>query len=353
MEWTPEGIVRFSGSWWSVAAVHAAAQLDLFTPLADGSLAVEELASRLGCTSRGVGILVRALCALSLLETEEGRVKLTPFAAENLVSTSPAYVGSIIRHHASLMPRWCSLAEVVRTGIPVGPRPFLDDGDRSDFLKGMADNARLHAGEVMAAIDLAASRRLLDLGGGPGTYATTFCAAVEGMTAVVYDLPTTKPIAEESIAAAGMQERVSFAEGDILKDEVPGGFDTVWVSHVLHSLDMDGCRTLVRKAMASLEPEGRIFIQDFYLDDGGKDPLFAALFGLNMLTATEGGRTYEPAEIRALLEEAGAVNISFVRLPAEEGAGIVMAEKPEARAFAPQGGGFLAKLKAFFGMGGD
>ena len=65
---------------------------------------------------------------------------------------------------------------------------------------GMFNLASLLAPRIAQAIDLSGCRRLLDLGGGPGTYAIHFCLANPGLSAVVYDLPTTRSFAEETIA---------------------------------------------------------------------------------------------------------------------------------------------------------
>lgn len=351
MEWTPEGLVRFAGSWWGAAALHAAAQLDLFTPLADSPMTSAELAKTLGCSQRGLDILVPALISMDLLVEDEGRLVLPPFSAQHLVSTAPGYMGFIVRHYASLMPRWARLAEAVRTGEPTGGSPTRDDTDRRDFIRGMGNNTRLMAAGVLKCIDLTASRRLLDLGGGPAAYSISFCLACPELRCTVYDLPTTQPIAEECVAEAGMAERIAFHAGDFTTDPIPGGFDTVWISHIIHSFDPEQNQALITRAVEALEPNGRIFVQDFYLENKGRDPLFPALFGLNMLVGTSGGRTYMPMEISAMLERAGCVNVTFTRLPGEDGVGIVMAEKPLPPASA-QGAGLLARIRSFFGFGG-
>ena len=48
---------------------------------------------------------------------------------------------------------------------------------------------------LVPKIDLSNRRHLLDLGGGPGTYAIHFCLNNPQLKATVYDLPTTRPFA--------------------------------------------------------------------------------------------------------------------------------------------------------------
>jgi hypothetical protein len=154
---------------------------------------------------------------------------------------------------------------------------------------------------------------LLDLGGGPGTYAIHFCRQYPGLTATVMDLPTTRPFAENTIRKLGMEDRVCFVPGDFLQDDIPGRYDAVWMSHILHGESASGCRRIIDKAASCLNPGARIaVVHEFILDDTRDKPLFPALFSLNMLLATEGGRAYSQSQISGMLETAGTGGCSAV-----------------------------------------
>ena len=49
---------------------------------------------------------------------------------------------------------------------------------------------------------------MLDLGGGPGTHAIHFCLKHPDLRATVFDLPTTRPFAEETIRKAALADRI-------------------------------------------------------------------------------------------------------------------------------------------------
>jgi SAM-dependent methyltransferase len=205
------------------------------------------------------------------------------------------------------MSGWSRLHEAVQSGKPVRPASSTTDDaeQRESFLLGMFNLAMNLAPQLVPRIDLGGRRRLLDLGGGPGTYAAHFCLANPDLQSVVFDLPTTRPFAEKTIARFGLAERVTFVEGDYLSDEIPGSYDVVWLSHILHGEGLEGCKTIIDKAVRSLQPGGMIIIQDFILDDDGCGPIFPALFSLNMLVATEAGRSYSEGELKGLLATAG------------------------------------------------
>lgn len=215
------------------------------------------------------------------------------------------------------------------SGRPV--RASVSHGDdeemRKSFLLGMHNLASQLAPRVATIVDFSGCHRLLDLGGGPGTYSIHFCLRNPALSATVFDLPTTRNFAEECVGCFGLSERISFYPGDFAIDELPSGFDAVWLSHILHSEGETQCLALLRKAAASLEPGGRLLVQEFILADEKDAPLFPALFSLNMLVGTPQGRAYSRGELVALLAAAGLSDISQLEIELPNGAGIVSGVK--------------------------
>lgn len=329
--WTPADLLQLSGGYWSACALHAGVQLDVFTPLSERPHSVTELAERLSCDVRSLAMLLGALAALGLLEKRGESFSASPFSADYLSRTSPNYLGYIIRHHHQLMSGWAKLDESVRTGGPIGERiSHRDDAEaRESFEMGMFNLAMLLAPRIVSQIDLTGRRRLLDLGGGPGTYAIHFCQRNPGLTAVVYDLPSTRPFAEKTIARFGLADRITFADGNFIDQGIEGRFDVAWLSHILHSEGGAGCGIILEKAMAALEPGGLILIQEFILDEAKDGPLFPALFSLNMLLGTPSGQSYSQGELTEMLERAGACDVGRLPIELPNGAGVIAGRVPE------------------------
>lgn len=323
--WTPAALLQLSGGYWSACALHAGVKLDVFTPLADRPLTARELAGILKTDVRGLTMLLNALAALSLLEKQGAAYVTTTFAAEFLSRTAPEYLGHIILHHHHLMAGWAELDEAVRSGGAIRQRVSHGGEEaRESFLMGMFNLAMQIAPRIVAGIDLAGRKRLLDLGGGPGTYAVHFCRRNPGLTAVVYDLPTTRCFAEQTIARFGLSDRIVFEEGDFLADDIRGRFDVAWLSHILHGESPQGCAVILEKAVAGLEPGGLILVQEFILDDTLDGPLFPALFSLNMLLATPSGQAYSQGELTAMLTAAGVEELQRLPLELPNGAGVLV-----------------------------
>ncbi len=327
--WSPAELLKMSGSYWEACALHAGVKLDVFTALMEGPSSAPDLAVRLDCDSRGLFMLLDALAALDLLVKKRDMYSLTSFAAEFLSRQSEGYLGHIIRHHHHLVEGWAKLDEVVRSGQTVRRRISHDgeEAERESFLLGMYNLAMLLAPQVVGSIDLGGRRRLLDLGGGPGTYAIHFCLHNPELRATVFDLPTTRPFAEATIERFDLASRIDFAAGDFQHDPLPGRYDAVWLSHVLHGEGEAGCARLLAKAAAVMEPGGVLLVQEFILEDSRDRPLFPALFSLNMLLGTPDGKAYSEGEIRRLLEAAGLEQVERVPLDLPNGAGVIRACK--------------------------
>jgi len=323
---TPAELLKLSGGYWSSCALHAGVGLDLFSHLTEEPRTAAEIARIIDGDQRGITMLLDALAALELLEKHNNNYSATPFSAKYLSKKSEHYLGYIILHHHHLMTGWNRLDEAVKNGTPVEVSSSRtgDETIRENFQMGMFNMANQGAPAVVSAIDLSGRRRLLDLGGGPGTYAIHFCQRNPQLQAVVYDLPTTREFAERTVERFGLSERVSFVSGDVTSDHIGSGFDVVWISQLLHSEGPESAAAILKKAAQALEPGGLMLVQEFILDDTRTTPVFPALFSLNMLINTTSGQSYSQGELTDMMTKAGVKEIKRVAVELPSGAGIMM-----------------------------
>ena len=319
--WDVGKILEVSGSYWHACTLHAGVKLDLFSRIEAGDNTAEEIAGGLGYNVRGVAVLLDALAAMGLIVKAKSRYSNTPASKSLLVKGSPQYIGYMIMHHHHLVEAWSRLDQAVRTGKPARERGVFDEEERESFLMGMFNMAMGIAPGLAGQIDLAGRQHLLDLGGGPGTYAIHFCLANPNLKATVADLTTTRPFAEKTISRFGLSDRVDFAPCNYLEDDIKGSYDVAWLSHILHGEGPDECQMIIKKAVSALEQGGLILIHDFILNDTSDGPLFPAIFSLNMLINTDRGRSYTEEQIKEMMIEAGLTNIKRLAFegPTESG----------------------------------
>ncbi len=320
--WNSEKLLETSGNYWTACILHASVKLDIFAAIGSDAFPAERIAEKVNGDIDGVTRLLNALSALDLLRKETDGYANTEASAAFLSKDSQSYIGYMIMHQHHLMEAWFQLDRAVVTGKSVKDRiSTSEDETREDFLMGMFNTAMGIAPGLADMLDLTGRQHLLDLGGGPGTYAIHFCLKNPELRATIYDLPTTRPFAERTVERFSLSDRIEFQAGDIVNDPIEGRYDVVWLSHLLHSEGPEACQTIVKKAATSLQPGGIILIHEFILNETLDAPPFPAVFSLNMLLGTPEGRSYSEKQLTEMLGNAGVKEIQrfdFVG-PAESG----------------------------------
>jgi len=296
--------------------LHVACSLKVFTLLAGHELPPEQIADRCNAKPEMLDKLLIACTAMGLLEKRGGTYRNTGFSDTWLVEGRPLYQGEIIAHSASLWDFWGGLEnEVLRDDAP---RPASDP--HRNFIMGMHNLAVTSRARTLAEhVDLYGRKKLVDVGGGPGTYSIALCRQFPELCAVVFDLPETVAIAREVIAREGMQDRVTVRPGSWDTDDFGCGNDAVLLSNVLHGHDSNAEMKL-RKAFESLVPGGLLIIQDFLLNDEKTGPLIPALFNI-MLGA------YSRRELFDLIEQAGFAHPKVAASMEDAGSAVVVATR--------------------------
>ncbi len=315
VEYNPGELLQISGYFWKTCALHTGVKLDIFTTIGKEAFTGAEIAQKLQTDARATAMLLNALTAMELLKKKKDLFSNTPPSLKFLSKSSPQYIGYMIMHHAHLVDSWNRLDEGVRGGGPLRGRTSLVDDEkrREAFLMGMFNMAMSIGPQLAKKIDLSDRRHLLDLGGGPGTYAIHFCLANPRLKATVFDLPTTRPFAEKTIAKFDLSDRIGFQSGSYLTHDIQGVYDVAWLSHILHAEGPENCQNIIQKAVSALKPGGRIIIHEFILKNTMDGPLFPALFALNMLLGTDSGQAYSEVQLQNMLKTAGVKDIK--RLP--------------------------------------
>lgn len=327
-------IVELSTAYWQSMALLSLNQLDVFTHLAEARCTAEELSSRCGADPRSLAMLLNAGVAYGLLAKADGVYRNTDAAESFLARGRPAYLGDALRFMLDLYPLWGGLTEAVRSGASPGAHQTIlgEDPDKTrTFVLGMHNRALGVARSLATSLDLSGRRRLLDVGGGPGTYSVLLAEKTPGLEATVLDLPAVVEIGRELIAASPCRDRVETREGDYNEAAFEPGYDVVLMSGMVHRETAESCRKLFAKAFGCLEPGGLVVVADIFFDDEEKSsPPFATLFALNMMLLSDHGSAFAKTEIAAWLDEAGFSEVEVRPLPPPMPHSMILAAKPAA-----------------------
>jgi len=298
------------------SVLFALLKLKVFEHLEAGSRTAEELAAAIPALPDRLARLLNAGVALKLLESSDG-VTYRPSAACRAVlapSAGEQYLGDWVRS----LDYFCAPLQkldqaVMHAGPTTDPSVHLG-GDREStrsFALSMHNYATLRGKELADFLDTKGCRSLLDLGCGPGTYAFHLGMRNRTMELFLADHPLVLETAKEIEARFPLENAVHYLPLDALKDDIPGSYDLILVSNMLHGLGEEASRALIKRLYRFVNHGGSLVIQAQYLRDdrlGSRWPVFLDLI---QLCVTDNGRNHAPGETRQWLEEAGFVDVEF------------------------------------------
>lgn len=279
-------------------------KLGVFGELLAGPSTPAAVAAACGILPDPAERLLIVLAATGLLYRQpDGRFRLTADGRAAFDPASPRYYGDGLAHSTQVWDRWHRLEDSLK-GVPGGSGPPAGDGFRI-FVSAMHDyGIRGRAQWLAGMVDLAGRKKLLDLGGGPGTYSIALCQGFPELRATIWDQEATRPVAAANVARFGLSERIDFVAGDYDRDEFGRDYDVALLSNVLHGTGRGNEERLARTFRA-LAPGGLLLVQDFLLDDDRNGPLEAAMFNLHVgayavgeLLAVIGAAGFEDAALR-------------------------------------------------------
>jgi cyclopropane fatty-acyl-phospholipid synthase-like methyltransferase len=310
---TPDSIREMFNGYRISRILLSAYELDFFTVLATEGMTADQLSDRCGTGVRSTEMMLNALSALKLLIKKEGIFYNTSESLRYLDRNSEDYLSGI-HHSISLWKSWSTLTEAVRKGHRVA---WMDDEKQGQewlvpFIEAMHDRARRSARAVVAQLPLTGIHKVLDLGGGPGTYAMEIARQNPHITAFVFDLPEVTPLTEKYIDREGLAGRVRTLSGNFMEDDIGSGYDLIFVSAIIHSYSPEENISLIKKCEQAARPDGVIVIQDYIMDEDRTSPVEGALFAINMLVNTDSGSTYTESEVAGWMRQVGWSDIKLM-----------------------------------------
>lgn len=304
--------MQLSTAYWASQVLLTANRLGLFDALAAGPLNAAETAARLGLDPRMTALFLNACVGIGLCEKDGDVYSNSAASAFFLASGGPAPMHNSIRFMDDLYATWGRLEDALKTGKPVKTAATYlgsDEAQTRHFVHSMHERALAIGRSLPEVVDLSGRRRMLDVGGGPGTFSALLTARYPGLRSEVLELAGVADVAEEILAATGAAERVSMRRGDYHSSEFGEGYDVVLMCGMFHRESEESCRRLVAKAHASLVAGGLLVVSDVFADAGGATPEFAALFGITMMLTAPDGGMHADADVADWLQRAGFAGV--------------------------------------------
>lgn len=320
-EVTMDRLNRIANGYVEAKILLAAAELRIFDMLTGDGATAADVSREAGGQVRGMEILLDALTAMEILDKDEETYRVREEYVPHLTEDSPTHYPALLRHRNLLFRSWAFLEERI-----TGAAPQLPSFDRSvvtksepneNFIRAMFAVGHGNVAAVADLIDFSNVRKVVDLGGGPGHYLVEFIDRIDDPEPYLVDLPMTLDVASGILAESAHGDAIRMVPWDIYREDPPTeltDLDLVFVSQVFHAASPESNRALLGHLFPMMAPGGRVIVHENVVEPGRISPAEAALFAVNMLVMTEGGRTYTADEIIAWGTEAGFIAEPGVRL---------------------------------------
>jgi len=291
-----------------------AAELDLFTELERKPSPVQKLAADLGLDERATRRVLDCLVLMGLLARCDKNYRVTDSGAP-LSSRHAESILPMILHMNTMWKNWTNLTDTLRKGKNTKLVPVIGTKDKNAmraFIGAMHVIGKNLSGEIARQLDLSTYTRLLDIGGGPGTYTLALLEENPRLQAVLFDFPDVLALARERIGGSALAGRLCFSQGDFYKDELPGGCDLALLSAIIHQNSPKENIELFKKIYRALDAGGCLIIRDHIMDEARTNPPSGAFFAITMLVGTPAGDTYTFDEVKSMLEQADFTYIDLL-----------------------------------------
>jgi hypothetical protein len=322
---TPEAILRLATSYMAAKHLFAASKVGLFEALSAGPLRLDDLAERVGIPRRTARISADAMVALGLLKRDGDGYVNSDVARVFLSGTTPADLRPALRLFDMRYEGWVDFETAIRRGS--GPGIFEDLGPEEQRIFSEGVQA-LTAGAALAlaeGYDFGSHRRLLDLGGGTGSFVIPILGRHPSIQCGLFELPAVAAIARRRLEGVVLEGRIEIVEGDLLNDTIPRGYDVFLLANVVHVFSPEQNQRIFEGIQGSSEAGSRLLLVDFWTDSTHTDPFFAAIMAGEFLLAGGQGDVYSEDEARDMLGKSGWKMLD--RQPLGGPASLIIAER--------------------------
>ncbi len=314
----PSQIIALSTAYWGSQVLLTANRLGVFDLLADAPKSAEAVADALGLDPRMTLLFLNACAGLGLVDKTDGVFGNSAASQAYLTSQSPASMRNSIRFMDDIFSTWGDLEQSLRSGKPAkAAETYLGDDDEQTrhFVYSMHDRAMAIGQALPQVVDLTGRKRMLDVGGGPGTFSALLTGRYEGLQSDVLELDGVANVAEEILAETGASDRVRMLRGDYHTSDFGSGYDVVLMSGMFHRETGATCSQLIGKAHGCLKPGGMLIVNDVFADEDGTTPEFSSLFGITMMLTAPDGCVHADSDVASWMTEAGFGDVACRPFP--------------------------------------
>lgn len=322
---TPDPIMRIAFGFMAAKHLFVASAIGLFEGLTGGPATLDGLAQRCGVPRRTLGIIADAMTSLGLVEREGDRYRNSAAAAAFLAGAPGPDLRPVLRVADRISyGLWMNLEAAVRAGG--GHRQFggFSVEQQQIFSAGVEAFSASTAAALAAVYDFSRHRRVLDVGGGTGSFLIPILRRYPALQATLFELPGACAVAHQRLAGEPEGARVAVVEGDFFTNPLPDGHDVLIVANTVHVLSVAHNLELLKAMRAGVEDDARLLLVDLWMDPTHTQPPAAPLMSGEFLVMSGEGQAYSEDEADGWLGQAGWHKLE--RRPLDGPTSVIIAE---------------------------
>ncbi len=318
----------------------ACVRLRLLELVAQRPRSLAELAQASNVSAAGLQRLLSAAVALRLLELRgEGRFGLGALGAP---IAGHGGIRAMIEHHAVLYQDMQDPVALLRDQLDKGEMshywPYALDPARDAGRQGwqaekiarysdlMSSSQPFVVDEILSVYEFSEHRKVLDVGGGQGTFLSRLARHAPHLELMLFDLPQVAALARNNFARQGVGARATAHEGSFLRDALPAGADLITLIRVAHDHPDADLKVVLRRIHEALPVGGTLLLAEPMAQEADFAPQGDAYFHFYLL-AMGNGRLRTASELTDMLEGAGFTCVERVPNPMPLHTEILIARK--------------------------
>ena len=202
-------------------------------------------------------------------------------------------------------PTWQKLEEAVRRGAGQAQFGVFSEEEQQIFSAGVESFTAQVAAALSTSYDFSNHRRVLDVGGGTGSFLVAVLRRQSTLRGTLFELPGACAVARQRLAHEPEGTRIEIVEGDIFKDPLPEDHDVLILANTVHVLSAAHNVELLGKMRAAVSPSARLLLADLWTDPTHTQPAAAAMMSGEFLVISGEGQAYSEAEADEWLKQTG------------------------------------------------
>lgn len=301
---TPDPIMRIAMGFMAAKHLFVASEIGLFTKLAQGPATLDELAAICGIPRRTAGISADAMVSLGLLERDGERYRNSDTAAVFLAGQPGPDLRPMLRFWNRISyPGWLALEDAVRAGAAQAKFGQFTAEEQQIFSAGVEAFSAATAASLAANYDFSRHHRLLDIGGGTGSFLLAVLRRHPALRGTLFELPGACEVARRRLSGEPEGARIDVVEGDLVSDPLPPGHDVLLLANTVHVLSAVHNLDLLRKLRSQAALGTHLLLVDLWMDSGHTQPPAAPLMSGEFLIISGEGQAYGEDDAEAWLCE--------------------------------------------------